>query len=487
MERDYSISTLKSILYNDQTFVRFIGEQGEFFNIDSNQYIKDLNNYMSLILLFDTSSISKMVFDRINSINMKYDYDYFYSYASHITNQKNTLSASFIEQILNDKNLLAMFLDFDNHPYIFLNIPLDVCLSQITLYLKKSIEKNLPISRTAYYHYQQIIRRYPLLFKNLKKLDGELPKGNVDKDLEQSVLSNVDFSKSELAIALQIYIELCKKLVYDANFLAFNQDISIPMMKNIYEKSIDEVNLEQNLVICSQFSDIYATLLRKCGFDARVRGDFHKFVVFKCNNHIVEADSSKQLMGVYDFYFCDLTRCKLNLQVGGFSYADDKEKAKEDLNRAYAELNSDVPTFMVEIIELLSKNAKRYPFAKRIEIIEQKSRMTKLQSVDYIGYILAIVKTLFSLKELNEMDLYTVYIKVGDTYEIGTLIAKDRPAENETGYYLFHNTIDNAMVSEDDVRELLNKGIIKINRKDERIKRLANSKSEESLYKGRII
>lgn len=134
MEQIYSISILKSILYDEQTFVQFISEQGMFSNINSTLYVQDLNNYMSLILLFDTTNINKIVFDRINSINIKYNYNQYYSYSTHITNQKNTLSASFIEQILNDENLLSMFLDFYNHPYIFFNMPIEVCLSQITSY-----------------------------------------------------------------------------------------------------------------------------------------------------------------------------------------------------------------------------------------------------------------------------------------------------------------------------------------------------------------
>lgn len=487
MDRNYTISTLKSILYNEQTFVKFIGEQGEFFNIDSAQYVKDLNNYVSIILLFDTSSIGKNIFDRINSINMKYNFDYFYSYSSHITNQKNTLTATFIEQILNDENLLAMFLDFENHPFIFQNLSLDICISQITLCLKKAAEKGLPITKKTYQNFQKIIKRYPSHFKKKDKLDGELPKGTVNKELEDYILKKIDFSKSELAIALQIYIELCKVFIYDATFLAFNQDIKIPIAKAIYDKKIDDVTLNQNILICCQFSDIYAHLLIRCGFEARVKGDFHKSVVFKCNGNIVEADSSKQLMGSDGFYFCDLTRAKLNLPVGGFSYVNDKEKMNDDLNLAYMELGINNPFFMLEIIDLLNRNLKREPLDRRMQIINQKSRTTLLQSVDYIGYLLAIVKSLFTLKELNDMNLYTIYIRYEDRYEMGILVAKDDLENNVTDYYLFHNSVEHSKKTEGHIKNLLNKEVIKINRKDDRIKKLMSTSLEQDPYRGRII
>lgn len=418
---------------------------------------------------------------------MKYNFDYFYSYLSHITNQKNTLTASFIERILDDENLLAMFLDFDNHPYIFLNVSLEVCLSQITLYLKKSAEKGLPITKKAYQSFQKIVKKYPTYFKKKDKLDGELPKGIVNKELEEYILKKIDFSKSEFAIALQIYIELCKISIYDATFLAFNQDNKIPIAKAIYDKKIEDVTLDQNYLICCQFSDIYASLLIKCGFEARVKGDFHKSVVFKCNNDIVEADSSKQLMGSDGFYFCDLTRAKLNLPVGGFSYVNDKEKMSGDLNLAYMELGINNPFFMLEIIDLLNRNMKREPLDRRMQIINQKSRNTLLQSVDYIGYLLANVKTLFTLKELNDMNLYTVYIRYGDRYEMGILMVIDNLEDNKTDYYLFHNAIERSKKTENRIKILLNKEVIKINRKDERLKKLMDLQEEQESYRSRII
>lgn len=487
MKQIYSISILKSILYDEQTFVQFISEQGLFSNINSKLYIQDLNNYMSLILLFDTTNINKIVFDRINSINIKYNYNQYYSYSTHITNQKNTLSASFIEQILNDDNLLSMFLDFNNHPYIFFNMPIEICLSQITSYLKKALEKNLPLSKKAYQHFQKITEKYSLNFKNSSELKGTLPKGKVNQELEKTILTNIDFSKSKLSIALQIYIELCKKLVYDATFLAFNQDIKNPIVKNIYEKDIETVNLQQNLVTCDQFSNIYANLLIKCGFEAKVKGDFHKLVVFKCNNHIIEADASKQLMGINGFYLCDLTRCKLNLPVAGFTYKNNKENIKDDLYKAYQELNANTPIFMLETIELLNQNANKETFDKKMEILAEKSKKTKLRTVDYIGYLVSIIKTIFTPKELNDIDLYTVYIKGQNQYHMGTLIVKDDLEDQKSKYFLFHSALGYANITEEQIKELLDKEIIRINRKDERIKKLLNNSFVDNQYKGRII
>lgn len=324
-------------------------------------------------------------------------------------------------------------------------------------------------------------------FKNSSELKGALPKGKVNQELEESILNSIDFSKSKLAIALQIYIELCKKLVYDATFLAFSQDIANPTIKNIYEKGIETISLQQNVVTCNQFSNIYANLLIKCGFEAKVKGDFHKLVVFKCNNHIIEADSSKQLMGINGFYLCDLTRCKLNLPVAGFTYKNNNENIKNDLFNAYQELNPNSPILMLETIELLNQNANKETFDKRMEILAEKSKKTKLKSVDYIGYLVSITKTIFTPKELNDIDLYTAYIKGESQYHMGTLIVKDNFENQKSDYFLFHNTFGYVSISEEKVKELLNREIIRINRKDERIQELLNNSITDSQYTGRVI
>lgn len=487
MEQKDLTSIFKSILYDEYTFVQFISEQGVFSHIDSNTYVTGLNNYMSLILLFNTTGINKIAFDRINSINIKYNYNQYYNYNTYITQNGHILSASFIEQILNDENLLEMFLDFYNHPYIFWNIPLESCLSQITFYLKSASEKNIILNQKMFQHFEQITQKYSSYFKQKNELKGELPVGEIDAELEKSILSKIDFSKSRFSIALQLYITLCKQLNYNATFLALNQDLNNPIVKNIYSEDIQYVNLKQNYVTCNQFSNIYAKLLIKCNYDARVNGSLHKYVTFKCDDKIVEADSSKQILGSEGFFLCDFTRCKLNLPVAGFIYKNINLNISSDLYKAYQELEP-YPAFMLEKIQLLNEGANKEPFLKRINILGEKSKKSELKTVDYIGYLVSIIKTIFTPKELKEINLYTTYIKSNNNYQIGALIIKDDLEKQESQLLLFHNTFGYINITEDQVRNLLINGNIIIKRKDERIKKLLNnSELVEDPFKGRVI
>lgn len=487
MEQKNLTSIFKSILYDEYTFVQFISEQGFFSHIDSNIYITGLNNYMSLILLFNTTGISKIVFDRINSINIKYNYNLYYNYNTCIAYNKYTLSASFIEQILNDENLLAMFLDFHNHPYIFWNIPLESCLSQITFYLKSASEKNITLNPKMFQHFEQITQKYSSYFKQRNELKGELPVGEIDQELEKRVLSTIDFSKSRFSIALQLYIALCKELNYNATFLTLNQDLNNPIAKKIYSEEIKNINLEQNYVTCKQFSNIYAKLLIKCNYDARVNGDFHKFVTFKCDDKIIEADSSKQLLGSQGFYLCDFTRCKLNLPVAGFIYKNDNLDISSDLQKAYQELKPH-PAFMLETIELLNKGVNKESFLKKINILGEKSKKSKLKTVDYIGYLVSIIKTIFTPKELNEINLYTTYIKNKNNYQIGALIIKDNQENQESQIFLFYNDFGYIKITEEQARNLLTNRNIVIRRNDERIKKLLNNPElVDDSFKNKVI
>lgn len=487
MEQKDLVPTLKSILYDSNTFVRFISEQGKFFNLDSDIYIKALNDYMSLILLFNASGIDKNVFDRINSINIKYNHNKYYNYSTYITQNEHSLSASFIEQILTDENLLTMFLDFDNHPDIFWNIPLEGCLSQIISYLKNATKRNLIPNQNMLQHFKQIINKYSFFFKQPEELKGTLPVGEIDPNLESSILTAIDFSKSKFSIALQLYTELCRHLIYDATFLAYRQNLNNRSLQNIYQKKIQDINLQQNNVTCNQFSHIYAKLLIKCGFEAKIRGSIHKYVNFKCDGNIIEADSSKQSMGKEGFYLSDFTNCKLNLPVTGFTYKNSKRNIENNLNKAYQELGLSTPTFTLERIELLNKNVENLSFEEQINILDEKSKNSRLKTIDYVGYLVALIKTIFPPKKLRELGLYTAYIKDGNDYQMSILLAKDN-LETKTQYFLFHSYFGCIKPTEEQIKKLLENEMIIINRQDERIQKLLkNSQLEENSFRNRII
>lgn len=473
--QNISLLDLRDVLYKEESFFQFMNKVGIFSGVNTENYVDNLNSYMKLILLFDVTDVPKEVFDRINEINSKFSLNQFYNYYNSLDGQGKILSTSFIESILVDDDVFKMFMDFPNNKHFFGNVSLESYLRSIKFYLKFALEHKLPVDVKIAQHYKQISFKYAEFLPS-NKLVGKVPSGEIDSEFERSVLTSVDFTKPKFLVALQIYINLLNSTTYDPNIKANKIDVKNPDLtdlKNIYFKKTKNVTIKNNRTVCTTISDLFALLLIKCGFKARVINEFHAYTIFDCDGELIKADPSILIRDNNGFSMMDFTRSKLGLPIEGFSYFSGDGDISNKINKAYQELKIE-PTFMLDVVNLLNQGIEKTDFEKRIDVLNEKSKATSLVDLDYVGYISSLTKSIFSVKELMKINVYNIYIKSLKNYHVGLLISRD--TESGTEYYLAHNVVGVGQITKEQLSQMLREGNFIIHKKDENIKRLESMK-----------
>ena len=132
-----------------------------------------------------------------------------------------------------------------------------------------------------------------------------------DSNLERKIFDRMPQQVSELEQTKYIYNKLNEEMAYSSEYF-FSKDSSVKGA--IYNQSIDLGNVDNNKIVCSNWSEMYAELLNKNGINAKVMGQGHKWVVFELS------DGSKWLADATQPYngFTDLTNAKTGTKSGGF-------------------------------------------------------------------------------------------------------------------------------------------------------------------------
>ena len=150
------------------------------------------------------------------------------------------------------------------------------------------------------------------------------PEFRINPDFERSVYASIKQTNDPAEYALQLYNELNKRVKYNPSFFALDQDLTDQFAHDIYYKNFGETSLENNSVICKQWSELYAYMLEKSGFEAYVCGKGkHKNVKAYYGTMRIDADATNQTTSPDDpSRLTDLTRSKLGVRPAGF-YAYD--------------------------------------------------------------------------------------------------------------------------------------------------------------------
>lgn len=157
-----------------------------------------------------------------------------------------------------------------------------------------------------------------------------LPKEMVpNKKFQKEIEKEVCFDTDPLSLALFYYFALNKRLVYDEVFEAFKQDLSIDIVKDIYNKDIHEVSSGNNRVICTTWTALFVYFLNKNGIEAVISGSgVHQYVIFKANGYLYRVDATTNLFDQENkTNMSDLTRVKLGLKPCGFQVIKKNEQS----------------------------------------------------------------------------------------------------------------------------------------------------------------
>ena len=90
---------------------------------------------------------------------------------------------------------------------------------------------------------------------NTYRIDPQL---QINPDFERAVLESIQPTNDPAEFALQLYNELNKRVKYNPSFFALDQDLTNQFAHDIYYQPFDAVNLQNNSLICKQWSELYA-------------------------------------------------------------------------------------------------------------------------------------------------------------------------------------------------------------------------------------
>lgn len=238
------------------------------------------------------------------------------------------------------------------------------------------------------------------------------PQLQINPDFERAVLGAIQPTNDPAEFALQLYNELNKRVKYNPSFFALDQDLTNQFAHDIYYQPFETVNLQNNSLICKQWSELYAYFLEKNGFEAYVcGGGKHKNVKAYYGTILIEADATNQTTSPSDpSRLTDLTRSKLGVRPAGFKAYEFYRDKQTTRNLSTIQLNYDIGDFsknqganeqLLEIMNLIDEdrdltdvimglnnpNDRVGTIMKKISFISDMLKGASLDNMDSIGYL----------------------------------------------------------------------------------------------------
>ena len=252
------------------------------------------------------------------------------------------------------------------------------------------------------------------------------PQFQINPDFERSILGSIQPTNDPAEFALQLYNELNKRVKYNPSFFSLNQDLTDQFAHDIYYQPFNTVNLQNNSLICKQWSELYAYFLEKNGFEAYIcGGGLHKNVKAYYGTTLIEADATNQTTSPSDpSRLTDLTRSKLGVRPAGFKAFDFYRDKQTTRNLSTIQLNYDISDFsrneganeqLLEIMNLIdddrdltniimglnNPNDKVGTIMKKIGFISDMLKRARLDNMDSVGYLNHLMHCTLNSEELQ--------------------------------------------------------------------------------------
>ena len=193
---------------------------------------------------------------------------------------------------------------------------------------------NLEISDIKITRFKQIMNLYSLEMKKSHILDGYKYEQDLNEELVNKVLENVDLNLDPFTLSRAIYINLCKLVTYDVEFIALDQNLTNERALKIYERKPEDIDVNNNKIVCKTFAEIYQNLLQRVNINAVVVGRKHKYVQFNCDGTLMMADATNSYSDDTNISLNDITRIQMGLKTAGFKCLENNKNIEIPLKIA---------------------------------------------------------------------------------------------------------------------------------------------------------
>ncbi|MBO5375487.1 MAG: hypothetical protein J6A52_01390 [Bacilli bacterium] len=283
---------------------------------------------------------------------------------------------------------------------------------------------------------QKFIRRFDELM-SFQKIDFQsvnaipnsinpsLDQITIDSKLKDAILEGINDNDSDIEKAVYIYIKMCKLLTYDDEYYVKGQ-ISDHTNKHSDINNISKITLENNKVICTEFTAIFSMFLKKLGLNYLVQpeggeyGKGHSWLKFVGDKFIVNADAALSIL------YGDLARAKFNKPLEGLKCLNENEETRNEflelINSIYQRIIEEEKKKedfekVVSRYQQITSNLKEMPLDERLRVMTDKVKNDNVRGIDLLFDILQLKRMFFTEKELKN--------------NISILFVKDNTSEKE--------------------------------------------------------
>lgn len=435
------LSILHDILFDESVFKNFLERKDIFKDIDLDKTIINLNDYMRLIIK-TSNELNPDVYRRINIINANYGNKN--SFNANLEGTDKLVPIEAIESILKDQLVFDRFMNFDNNKDEFNMGTLLAYLIEIVDYYNYIKEKEIVIDYEVIKRYKTIMKKYSLELKRFQSLEGSYAKGIINEAMEEDIFSSIDFNRNLFSTCYQLYWALNKRCKYSTSYIVMKDIQNEDLAMEIYNEDIENIDKDNNEVTCNTWANMYAYLLKRIGVDARVVGDYHKYVEFDCDGTLMRADATDaKLVGSDGFYLNDITRCQLGLQVENFICLETEKDISDILYEEYRAVvgNNTLDALKLKALENQYKEEylsleNKTPFSLKIKLIKEKYLECGLKGAELAKYLDLLMKLSFSNDELINMEVrYVALRKQNNIYDMSVIFRVD------DNYYIFDDKV----------------------------------------------
>lgn len=329
------ISLIESIIKDSNVFFKLIRTPNDpiFNKYSIDDIVHAINDYMNYNIKY-SKNLTKDDFERVNYLNKYINYNVVYNFEKYLDETSPLVTIEELEQILSNEDIYNKFLEFENNKDIF-KLDMNAYLSGLNQMIDYYNKSNIEINNKQMERFKQIIKLYSLEMKKYHTLDGYKYDEDLNEELVNKVLENVDLNLDPFTLSRAIYINLCKLVTYDVEFTALDQDLTNEKALEIYERSPENIDVNNNKIVCKTWAEIYQNLLERVNINAVVVGKKHKYVQFDCDGTLMMADATNShYERTSNFYLDDITRIQIGLPTAGFRCLEDDKNIDLPLKKA---------------------------------------------------------------------------------------------------------------------------------------------------------
>jgi len=283
-------------------------------------------------------------------------------------------------------------------------------------------------------------------------------------DIKKIILDELkDKNWPDLMIARYIYIRTCELLTFNILYNLGSSDIR----EKLENRNIDINNLENNKVICRDWSHIYHDLLKEVGIDSRVEEmEKHMYVIVNIDNIQILADPTSK-------YYSDMVRAKYGDHTIGF-IGYNVEITEPALRMLDEMIGYKKGIYTSEVIMMLKKELRDPDLLKQnlgitddmsfYETLKIKfeficsiiNRSKKLNQgyVDTVNYMCYLMRNLLEVGECISVSEMVYYLENEQSLDIDAVSIYEIRVYDERYYYLLSKKEDLFKIEQIEEKEI---------------------------------